>query len=138
MATSSRARPRSRPGARADNVTIGSAVEETLVVRRAARLRGRPALPGDKSISHRALLLALLAEGESRIAAAGDGEDVRSTAAVVRALGATVERVAEHDGRVDYRVVSPGGAALTEPEAILDCGNSGTTTRLVTGLLAGR
>ena len=109
-----------------------------LVVRRAARLRGRPALPGDKSISHRALLLALLAEGESRIAAAGDGEDVRSTAAVVRALGATVERVAERDGRVDYRVVSRGGAALVEPEGVLDCGNSGTTTRLVCGLLAGR
>ena len=109
-----------------------------LVVRRAARLRGRPALPGDKSISHRALLLALLAPGESRITAAGDGEDVRSTAGVVRALGATVERLAEHDGRVDYRIVSPGGSALAEPEAVLDCGNSGTTTRLVAGLLAGR
>ena len=108
------------------------------VVRPAARLRGHPALPGDKSISHRALLLALLAQGESRIAAAGDGEDVRSTAGIVRALGATVERVAEHNGRVDYRVVSPGGAALVEPEAILDCGNSGTSTRLACGLLAGR
>src|SRR5512143_2781300 len=97
-----------------------------LVVRRAARLRGRPALPGDKSISHRALLLALLAEGESRIAAAGDGEDVRSTAGVVAALGASVERLAEEHGRVDYRVVSRGGDSLREPDAILDCGNSGT------------
>ena len=77
---------------------------DDLVVRPAARLRGRPALPGDKSISHRALLLALLAEGESRIAAAGDGGDERSTAGVVRALGATVERVAERGGRVDYRL----------------------------------
>lgn len=111
---------------------------DDLVVLPAARLRGRPALPGDKSISHRALLLALLAEGESRIAAAGDGEDVRSTAGVCRALGATVERVAERAGRVDYRVVSPGGGALAEPEGPLDCGNSGTTTRLVAGLLAGR
>jgi 3-phosphoshikimate 1-carboxyvinyltransferase len=111
---------------------------EGLVIRPAARLRGHPALPGDKSISHRALLLALLAEGESRIAAAGDGEDVRSTARVARALGATVERLSEHAGRVDYRVVSPGGAALAEPDGILDCGNSGTTTRLVAGLLAGR
>ena len=107
-------------------------------VRRAARLRGNPALPGDKSISHRALLLALLAVGESRITAAGDGEDVRSTAAIVAALGARVERVAESAGRVDYRVVSPGGDALTEPDGILDCGNSGTTTRLLAGLLAGR
>ncbi len=112
--------------------------DDALVVRPAARLRGRPALPGDKSISHRALLLALLADGESRIAAAGDGADVRSTAAVVAALGARVERVAEGGGRVDYRVVSPGGTALREPEGILDCGNSGTTVRLVAGLVAGR
>jgi 3-phosphoshikimate 1-carboxyvinyltransferase len=115
----------------------GSPADDALVVRPVARLRGRPALPGDKSISHRALLLALLASGESRITAAGDGADVRSTAGVVRALGATVERVSERDGRVDYRVASPGGAALAEPETILDCGNSGTTTRLVAGLLAG-
>jgi 3-phosphoshikimate 1-carboxyvinyltransferase len=111
---------------------------DVLVVRAAARLRGRPALPGDKSISHRALLLALLAEGESRIAAAGDGADIRSTAGVAVALGAVVERIAERAGRVDYRVVSPGGAALCEPNGVLDCGNSGTTTRLVAGLLAGR
>jgi 3-phosphoshikimate 1-carboxyvinyltransferase len=111
---------------------------DAVVVRPAARLRGTPSLPGDKSISHRALLLALLAEGESRIAAAGDGADVRSTAGVVAALGATVERVVERAGRVDYRVISPGGDALVEPEGILDCGNSGTTTRLVAGLLAGR
>lgn len=111
---------------------------DAVVVRPATRLRGRPSLPGDKSISHRALLLALLAQGESRIAAAGDGADVRSTAGVVSALGALVERVAERAGRVDYRVVSPGGDALHEPEGILDCGNSGTTTRLVAGLIAGR
>ena len=109
-----------------------------LVVRPAARLRGSPRLPGDKSISHRALLFALLAEGVSRIEAAGDGEDVRSTAGLVAALGATVERVAERDGRVDYRVTSPGGDALVEPEDILDCGNSGTTARLAAGVLAGR
>ena len=111
---------------------------DTAVVRPATRLRGRPALPGDKSISHRALLLALLAAGESRILATGDGADVRSTAAIIEALGATVERVAERDGRVDYRVRSPGGDALTQPTEPLDCGNSGTTTRLVAGLLAGR
>ncbi len=111
---------------------------DAVVVRPASRLRGRPSLPGDKSISHRALLLALLAEGESRIGAAGDGGDVRSTAGVVSALGASVERLAEHAGRVDYRVVSPGGDALVEPDGVLDCGNSGTTTRLVAGLLAGR
>jgi 3-phosphoshikimate 1-carboxyvinyltransferase len=116
----------------------GDAPDDVLVVRPAARLRGTPALPGDKSISHRALLLALLAAGESTIAAAGDGEDVRSTARLVAALGAHVERTATRGSRVDYRVVSPGGAALTEPEGVLDCGNSGTTTRLLAGLLAGR
>jgi len=109
-----------------------------IVIRPAAALRGRPALPGDKSISHRALLMALLAEGDSRITAAGDGEDVRSTAGLIAALGAEVERLNEEGGRVDYRVRSPGGDALTEPESILDCGNSGTTARLVSGLLAGR
>ena len=111
---------------------------DALVVRPATRLRGHPALPGDKSISHRALLLALLAEGESRINAAGDGEDIRSTAGVVTALGARVERVSQHAGRVDYAVTSPGGDALVEPDGVLDCGNSGTTTRLLAGLLAGR
>jgi 3-phosphoshikimate 1-carboxyvinyltransferase len=108
-----------------------------VVVRPAARLRGRPALPGDKSVSHRALLLALLAAGESRITGAGDGEDVRSTARAVEALGAVVERV-ERGGRADYRLVSPGGSSLAEPEDLIDCGNSGTTTRLLAGLLAGR
>ncbi len=120
-------------------MTTGSMTDGALVVRPAARLRGRPALPGDKSISHRALLLALLADGESRISAAGDGADVRSTAGVLAALGADVTREVEHDGgRVDYRVRSAGGGAIREPDAILDCGNSGTTTRLLAGLLAGR
>src|SRR6188472_842143 len=100
--------------------------DDMLVVRPAARLRGSPALPGDKSISHRALLLALLARGECRIAGAGDGEDVRSTAGIGAALGASVERVRARGGRVDYRVVSPGGDALTGPARTLDCGNSGT------------
>ncbi len=112
--------------------------EKALVIRPAARLRGRPALPGDKSISHRALLLALLAEGECRIAGAGDGEDVRSTARLIATLGAVVQRVRVIAGRVDYRVVSPGGRALVEPDAIIDCGNSGTSARLAAGLLAGR
>ena len=108
------------------------------VVRHAARLRGEPRLPGDKSISHRALLLALLAEGTSEIRAAGDGGDVRSTARVVAGLGARVERIAERDGRVDYRVVSPGREAIAEPDGVLDCGNSGTTLRLVAGIVASR
>ena len=107
------------------------------VVSTAARLRGELRLPGDKSISHRALLLAALAEGESRITAAGDGADVRSTAGIVRALGATVERVREDGRTVDYRVDSPGADGLRRPEATLDCGNSGTSLRLTSGIVAG-
>jgi 3-phosphoshikimate 1-carboxyvinyltransferase len=103
----------------------------------AARLRGDPRLPGDKSISHRALLLALLADGESRIQRAGDGADVRSTATIVRALGAEVARVGDEGGRVDYVVRSGGVAAIRQPVAVLECGNSGTTTRLMLGVLAG-
>ena len=113
---------------------------EAATVRRAERLRGEPRLPGDKSISHRALLLAALAAGESRIGGAGDGADVRSTAAIVRALGAVVERIERPEGggeAVDYLVVSPGADGLTEPDDVLDCGNSGTSLRLSTGLLAG-
>lgn len=107
------------------------------VVRPAARLRGRLRLPGDKSISHRALLLAALAEGESRVHGAGDGADVRSTAGILGRLGVTVERLAADEGRVDYRVLSPGPDGLLEPDGPLDCGNSGTSLRLVAGLIAG-
>jgi 3-phosphoshikimate 1-carboxyvinyltransferase len=106
-------------------------------VRAAARLRGDLRLPGDKSISHRALMLAALGAGESRIEGAGDGADVQSTAGIVRALGATVERETDDGRRVTYRVVSPGAEGLTEPDGVLDCGNSGTSLRLLSGILAG-
>jgi 3-phosphoshikimate 1-carboxyvinyltransferase len=102
----------------------------------AARLRGEPRLPGDKSISHRALLLAALAEGESLITGAGDGRDVAATAAIVAALGATVERVGEDGLNVDYRVSSPGADGLHEADGVLDCRNSGTSLRLCAGVLA--
>src|SRR5262245_3357610 len=110
------------------------------VVRVAARLRGEVALPGDKSISHRALLLAGIAAGETRIEGASNGDDVRSTAGVLRALGVNVERVGDRDtdgGPVAYRVASPGIDGFRRPGADLDCGNSGTTLRLTAGILAG-
>jgi 3-phosphoshikimate 1-carboxyvinyltransferase len=103
----------------------------------AARLRGEPRLPGDKSISHRALLLAALAEGRSLITGAGDGRDVQATAGIVAALGATVERVREDGLNVDYLIVSPGADGLREAESVLDCRNSGTSLRLCSGMLAG-
>lgn len=107
-------------------------------VRPARRLEGELSLPGDKSISHRALMLALLAEGESVISGAGDGADVRSTAGIAAALGAEVEREPRADGNVDYVVRSPGADGLREPAATLDCGNSGTSLRLFAGILAGQ
>ncbi len=115
----------------------GGATADVAGVRPAARLRGTPSLPGDKSISHRALLLAALARGESLITGAGDGADVQTTARLIEQLGAVVER-GRHDGlRVDYRVVSPGIDGLHEADQVLDCGNSGTSTRLLAGILAG-
>ncbi len=107
------------------------------VVRAARRLRGELTLPGDKSISHRALMLAALAEGETRIDGAGDGADVRSTAGIVAALGATVERAGGDERTVSYRITSPGADGLRQPAGVLDCGNSGTSLRLFAGLLAG-
>ncbi len=116
--------------------TPGLETPEVAIVRPAARLRGDLRLPGDKSISHRALVLAALAAGDSRITGAGDGADVRSTAGIVRALGVTVEQAADDGRTVDYLVRSPGVDGLREPEWILDCGNSGTSLRLWAGLLA--
>ncbi|MEX2011533.1 MAG: 3-phosphoshikimate 1-carboxyvinyltransferase [Chloroflexota bacterium] len=116
----------------------GTAAEpQVAIVRTARRLRGELTLPGDKSISHRALMLAALAEGESQIDGAGDGADVRSTAGIVAALGAAVERVGGDERTVSYRVTSPGADGLRQPAGVLDCGNSGTSLRLFAGLLAG-
>ena len=111
---------------------------DVATVRPAARLRGELRLPGDKSISHRALILATLANGSSRISGSSDGADVRSTAGAMRALGATVEGSPESVGRnVAYRVVSPGADGLREPLETIDCGNSGTSLRLIAGVVAG-
>ena len=111
---------------------------EVATVRPGARLRGELRLPGDKSISHRALILAALAAGESRVTGTGDGADVRSTAAAMRALGATLETTPADDGRnVVYHVSSPGADGLTPPDGVIDCGNSGTSLRLIAGTVAG-
>jgi 3-phosphoshikimate 1-carboxyvinyltransferase len=111
---------------------------DVVTVTPAARLRGELRLPGDKSISHRALILAALAAGDSRITGAGDGADVRSTAGAMRALGASLEVDRDEDGRnVSYRVSSPGADGLSQPEGVIDCGNSGTSLRLIAGAIAG-
>jgi 3-phosphoshikimate 1-carboxyvinyltransferase len=110
--------------------------EQPRTVSRTPHLRGEPRLPGDKSISHRALLLAAMAEGECTITGAGDGRDVGATAAIVIALGARVERLNADGLNVDYKVTSPGAEGLHEPDRVLDCRNSGTSLRLCSGVLA--
>jgi len=86
-------------------------------------------VPGDKSLSHRALLLAAMARGSSEVRHLGPGSDVRSTAAAVTALGARFEGTS---------LVSPGVDGWVCPSTALDCGNSGTSMRLLAGALAGR
>jgi 3-phosphoshikimate 1-carboxyvinyltransferase len=118
-------------------MTGSAANGDIATVAQAAHFLGSPRLPGDKSMSHRALMLALLGTGESTITGASPGADVHSTAEIVQALGAHVEMGTDTWGRTMYRVVSPGPDGLREPERPLDCGNSGTTLRLFAGILAG-
>lgn len=115
----------------------GLAVAGVVTVAPAARLRGRLSMPGDKSITHRALILAGMAAGTSRIGAASDALDPRSTVACLRALGVEVERHADHDGSPGWVVRSPGAPGWHTPPGVLDCGNSGTTMRLLAGAIAG-
>ncbi len=96
-------------------------------------LTGTARIPGDKSMSHRALMLGLLARGETIISGLLDGDDVLNTADAARRLGAKVS--AGTDGL--WRVHGTGGTGLTEPDTVLDMGNSGTSTRLLMGLIAG-
>ncbi|WP_188769252.1 3-phosphoshikimate 1-carboxyvinyltransferase [Novosphingobium endophyticum] len=95
-------------------------------------LKGTIRVPGDKSISHRSIMLGALAVGETKVTGLLEGEDVLATAAAMRAMGASVERVAEGE----WRVHGVGVGALLQPEAPLDMGNSGTSTRLLMGLVA--
>jgi 3-phosphoshikimate 1-carboxyvinyltransferase len=99
------------------------------------RLRGTVRVPGDKSISHRALLFGAIAEGETRIEGLLPAEDPLNTAACLRAMGVEVSAI-EAGQPVLVRGVGLDG--LQEPAQVLDCGNSGTTMRLMLGLLAGR
>lgn len=100
-------------------------------------LAGEVRIPGDKSIGHRALILGAIADGESRIRGLSSGEDVASTAGVLRGLGAEIGWETT-GGRVNARLFGCGLRGLRAPSEILDCGNSGTTMRLMAGLLAGQ
>jgi 3-phosphoshikimate 1-carboxyvinyltransferase len=105
----------------------------SLTARRGGPISGRARVPGDKSISHRALILGAMTVGETAIAGLLEGEDVHHTADAMRALGARVERGA--DGI--WRVHGVGVGGFSAPRGILDFGNSGTGARLAIGAVAG-
>ena len=100
--------------------------------------QGRPAgemtVPGDKSLGHRSVMFAAMATGTSIVSGLPQGEDVRSTISVFRHLGVSIE---ELDAPDKVRIEGKGFTGLLAPDAPLDCGNSGTTMRLLSGLLAG-
>jgi 3-phosphoshikimate 1-carboxyvinyltransferase len=102
-----------------------------MTARRAGPLNGVTRAPGDKSISHRALILGALAHGVTEVEGLLEGEDVRRSAAAMSAFGAKVERLGEGRWRVEGR----GG--FEEPADVIDCGNAGTGVRLIMGAAAG-
>ena len=104
-----------------------------LTARRGGPLQGRARVPGDKSISHRALILGALTVGETTIAGLLEGEDVLHTAAAMRALGARLER----GGDGIWRIHGVGVGGFAQPAGSLDFGNSGTGCRLAIGAVAG-
>ena len=104
-----------------------------MIIKPARRLEGTVHLPGDKSISHRAAMLAAISEGTSRISNFAASEDCSSTLRCLEGLGVDVCR----DG-TGVEVVGRGKNGLQAPQAPLDCGNSGTTMRLLSGILAGQ
>lgn len=103
-------------------------------VRPGGALRGRLRVPGDKSISHRAIMLGALAEGETRISGFLEGADALATLRTFRAMGVDID--GPHQGRVTVQGVGLHG--LRAPDGPLDLGNSGTSMRLLCGLLAGQ
>jgi len=99
-------------------------------------LTGACHVPGDKSISHRAVLFAAMAEGTSHLTGVLDSEDVRASIRAVEALGAAVDLRAQPDGTLAGTVTGWGAEGPQQPDAHIDCGNSGTTARLLMGVVA--
>jgi len=112
---------------------VNHAASSPLTARRSRPLNGRVRVPGDKSISHRALIFGALAVGETRICGLLEGEDVLNTGRAMRALSSRVERIDEGE----WRVHGVGVGGFAQPNALLDFGNSGTGARLVMGAVAG-
>ena len=103
-----------------------------MTARKSGPLKGTALIPGDKSISHRALIFGALSVGETRVTGLLEGEDVLDTAKAMRAFGAEVTRL----GEGDWSVHGVGVGGFTEPEQVIDCGNSGTGVRLIMGTMA--
>ncbi len=103
-----------------------------MTARKSGPLSGTADVPGDKSISHRALILGALCVGETRISGLLEGQDVLDTASAMRAFGADVEQ----SGGGDWRVNGVGVGGFAEPGNVIDCGNSGTGVRLIMGAMA--
>ena len=108
----------------------GTAIPMT--ARRSGPLTGTASVPGDKSISHRALIFGAMALGETRVTGLLEGQDVLDTAKAMRAFGATVTQ----HGAGDWSVQGVGVGGFTEPADVIDCGNSGTGVRLIMGTMA--
>ena len=113
-----------------------SASDITVINPLGAPMRGSTHVPGDKSISHRAVLFSAMAEGTSRVSGVLDSADVRSSIGAVRALGAQVSLEKQPDGSLAGGITGWGAAGPSQPEEPIDCGNSGTTVRLLMGILA--
>ena len=111
-----------------------------LIVRAGTPLRGRVQVPGDKSISHRALLLAAIAEGESRVSGFLPAADCLATLRCLRGLGVKIETSCQAQGSQGMTLIVRGRGlhGLRPPQGPLDCGGSGTTMRLLSGILAGQ
>jgi 3-phosphoshikimate 1-carboxyvinyltransferase len=112
---------------------VNTAAPSPLTARPGSPLSGRVRVPGDKSISHRALIFGALTVGETRVSGLLEGEDVLNTAKAMRMLGATVER----QGEGLWRIHGVGVGGFREPAGVLDLGNSGTGCRLILGAVAG-
>ena len=103
-----------------------------MMTRKSGPLSGTASIPGDKSISHRALIFGAMAVGETKITGLLEGQDVLDTAKAMRALGA---EVTQH-GAGEWSVHGVGVGGFSEPDNVIDCGNSGTGVRLIMGCVA--
>ena len=115
---------------------VVAAERATLIGPLARSLSGAVRVPGDKSISHRSVLFSAMAEGTSHVSGVLDSADVRSSIGAVRALGAEVNLEKRPDGSLAGDIRGWGGLGPSQPEGAIDCGNSGTTVRLLMGVLA--